>query len=343
MSLPMSGPASRMRSISVGTGGEDEAYDQDDVPMEEFACVTLDKTYRVQTTFQTNGCVYKLVKPDTEDGKSTAELVRRSLWHYPEIKYLNLHETHFSFIQDVRMYCHLYRCRKCSDLLWKYASKLRQHERTCTGDVRRVNSGGVYHSTPSVYERLDDENMAESLRYYPYRATFDFECWFDTKQLSSDSDKVHWVALHVPLSVSVAFNVPGHEQVQCLVTDGDTNKLVSVMMDILRAMSDAAYDKIKNSYEDVVEQLAEALTNWDQREPAARSSDDKESRPVTNPYKKLMGQLYGWMHQLPVIGFNSGKYDLNAIKQLLVLYFMSTSKTEELEEEEEKEQDYKEK
>ena len=52
-----------------------EAYDQADVPMEEFAGVKLDDLYRVETTFQTNVCVYKLVKPDAEDGKSTAELV----------------------------------------------------------------------------------------------------------------------------------------------------------------------------------------------------------------------------------------------------------------------------
>ena len=104
------------------------------------------------------------------------------------------------------------------------------------------------------------------------------------------SDKVHWVARHVPLSVSVASNVPGHERVQCLVTDGDTNKLVSRMMDILQAMSDAAYDKIKHSYEDVLEQLAEELTNWDEREETTRAANDKKkSRRTTNPYKKLDG------------------------------------------------------
>ena len=305
-----------------------EAYDRDNVPMEEFAGVTFDDLYRVDTTFITNVCVYKLVKLDAEDGKSTAELVRRSLCKYPETMYLNLHETHFSFIQDVRMYCHSYRCRKCGDSLWREASKLRRHERTCTGGVHRVYPGGVYHSTPSVFERLDDENIrvAESLRYYPYRATFDFECWFDTEQLPSNSDKVHWIARQVPLSVSVESNVPGYERVQCLVTDGDTNKLVSTMIDILQAMSDAAYDKIKHSYEDVLEQLAEELTNCDEREEAARSAvDKKKSRPATNPYKKLMGQLYGWMHQLPVIGFNSGKYDLNAIKQFLIPYFLSNT------------------
>ena len=139
----------------------------------------------------------------------------------------------------------------------------------------------------------------------------------------------------------MASNVPGHEQVKCLFKDGDTTELVSAMMDSLRSMSDAAYDNIKDSYEDVLEQLAEALTKWDEREEAARSATDKESRQATNPYKKLMGQLYGWMHQLPVIGFNSGKYDLNAIKQFLILYFVSTSKTEEQEEEEERERESK--
>ena len=307
-----------------------EMYDRDDgVPMQDFTGVTLDDLYRVETTFKTNVCVYKLVKSDV-DGKTTAELVRRSLCHYDNTLHINLHETYFSYIKDVRMYCHSYRCQKCGDCLWKDAYKLHRHERTCEGGVRQVYPGGVYHSTPSVFERLDDENIQvpESLRYYPYRATFDFECWFDTAQLPSDSDKVQWVARHVPLSVSVASNVPGHEQVQCLVTDGNPDKLVADMMNILRAMSDAAYEDLKDSYEDVLEQLAEAQTDWDEREHAARSpgeddANDKESRPPTNPYKTLMGQLYGWLHQLPVIGFNSGKYDLNAIKKFLIPHFIT--------------------
>ena len=200
-----------------------ETYKQDDdVPMEEFAGITLEDLYRIETTFQTNVCVYKLVESDDDDddGKKIAELVRRSLCHYSDTMYLNLHETHFSYIQNIQMYCHSYKCRKCGESLFKDTWQLIRHERTCTGGVRRIYPGGVYHSTPSVFERLDDENIRvpESLRYYLYRATFDFE-YFDTKQLPLDSNKVHWVARHVPLSVSVASNVPGHEQVQCLVTE----------------------------------------------------------------------------------------------------------------------------
>ena len=101
----------------------------------------------------------------------------------------------------------------------------------------------------------------------------------------SDKDKVHWVARHVPLSVSVASNVPGHEQVQCLVTDGDPDTLVADVMDNLRAMSD-------DDYEDVLEDLAEAKTDWDdgsmprdrpRMAPRTRSRDQRISRP-----KRLM-------------------------------------------------------
>ena len=164
--------------------------------MDDFAGVTLDDLYLVKTTFETNVCVYMLVESDEEDGKITAEVVRRSLCHYPDTLRLNLHEKHFSYIQVVRMYSHSYRCRNCGDSLWKYVYHLHKHDRTCKGGVRRVYPGGVYHSTPSMFERPDDENIrvSKSLRYYPCRATFNIECWFDTT-------KVHWVARHVPLSV----------------------------------------------------------------------------------------------------------------------------------------------
>ena len=60
-----------------------EAYNKDDVPMEQFTGVTMKYIYRVETTFQTNVCVYSLVKPDEEDERPTAELVRRSVCKYP--------------------------------------------------------------------------------------------------------------------------------------------------------------------------------------------------------------------------------------------------------------------
>ena len=75
--------------------------------------------------------------------------------------------------------------------------------------------------------------------------------------------------------------------------------------------------------------LVKARSNWDETLRNAQSPDDEESRQPSNPYKTLMKQLYDWLYKLPVIGFNSGKYDLNAVKQFLVPYFLSKKEEEE--------------
>ena len=301
-----------------------------DTPVRHFAGVTLDELDKVETTFKTNVFVYQLVKID--NGKTMAELVRRSPAQYQETMYVNLHESHYSYIQDIGKYCHSYRCRKCGDSLWKCPWKLLRHERTCEGGIRRVYKGGVYRPPSSIFERLDDEGITvpEALRFYPFRATFDFECFFDRDNVPADSDKVHWIARHVPLSVSLASNVPGLEPAQCYVTDGDSDKLVADMMSHLHAVSDAAFESLKPSYESVLNELEARKEAWDSAEEEcgleeAENEDEVARKNRTNPFKKLLDQLFSWLRQLPVIGFNSGKYDLNMIKRSFVPLLISNN------------------
>ena len=275
-----------------------------------------------------NVCVYKLV--ETLEEKTTAELVRRSECHYPHTMYMNLYETHYSYIHEIGMYCQSYRCRKCGDSLWKTQQHLLRHERTCDAGINRVYKGGVYRPSPSIFQRLDDEGIVvdEALRYYPYRATFDFECYFTGDNLPADTDHVQWSARHVPLSVSVASNVPGYEPALCFVTDGDADKLVEAMMVHLITLNDAAYDSLLTAYKYVLDNLKEQASVWD--EVAATAHDDDENgKKTVNPYKTLERQLQAWLHQLPVIGFNSSKYDLNAIKRFFVPLLIRNSDVEQ--------------
>ena len=53
----------------------------------------------------------------------------------------------------------------------------------------------------------------------------------------------------VPLSVSVASNVPGHEPPRCYATYGDSDKLVGTMTRGLSAISDTAFMMLIPSYE----------------------------------------------------------------------------------------------
>ena len=293
-----------------------------DQPVDTFEGVTIDELHKVEATFDVNVCVYKLVPTGNE--KTMAELVRRSTGHYPETMYVNLHETHYSYIRDINMYCHSWRCRNCEQALWKTPYDLHRHERTCTEGIKRVYKGGVYRPPASIFERLDDEGIvvSASLRYYPYRATFDFECYFDGENIPTNTDHVEWIARHVPLSVSVASNVPGYEPAQCYITDGDSDKLVADMMRHLHTISDAAYESLSASYADVLDQLKARKHAWEEETKEAEEEDEEEEaengKKTVNPYKTLENQLQVWLHQLPVVGFNSGRYDLNAIKKFFV-------------------------
>ena len=121
-----------------------------DQPVETFEGVTIDELQKAETLFEVNIIVYKLID-------NSAQLVRRSLCKHANTMYLNLHETHFSLIHDIKAYSHSYKCSKCEHSLWKYPAWLERHELTCEAGVRHVYKGGVYHTTPSVFQRLDDE------------------------------------------------------------------------------------------------------------------------------------------------------------------------------------------
>ena len=299
----------------------------------DFAGVTIDDLSKIEATFGVNVVVYKLVPTGNE--KTKAEIVRRSLCSYAQTMYLNLYEAHFSYIKDIRMYSHSYKCSKCEQALWKTPYDLHRHERTCEAGVNRKYKGGVYHPPPSVFERLDDEGIVveKMLRYYPYRATFDFESYFSDERLPANSDKLQWSARHIPLSVSVASNVPGHEAPCCFITDGDSEKLVVDMMRHLHTISDAAYESLSASYADVLDQLKARKESWDDAESEANTEEEEnEKESKTNPFNTLAEQLLGWLRQLPVVGFNSGKYDLNVVKKFFIPYLMKPSEDDEIDE-----------
>ena len=90
-------------------------YSHEDV--HNFAGVTLDDLSKIEATFDVNVCVYKL--EEISDGTTVGELVRRSPCQYIETMYLNLYETHFSYIRDIKVYSHSYKCSKCGESLWK--------------------------------------------------------------------------------------------------------------------------------------------------------------------------------------------------------------------------------
>ena len=115
------------------------------------------------------------------------------------------------------------------------------------------------------------------------------------------------------------------------------------MTTYLQTISEAAFESLKPSYENELDKLKTLNEAWGHVEKEYRlekndKSDEGESnnggvegdkKKVTNPFKTLMGQLFGWLQQLLVIGFNSGKYDINVIKRFFVPYLLTPSEDED--------------
>ena len=115
----------------------------------------------------------------------------------------------------------------------------------------------------------------------------------------------------------MASNVPGYEPAQCYVTDGDSDKLVADMIAHLIAISFAAFVYLVPLYADVLDELDTQKDAWDEVETKAQKKAEE-----INPCEKLIQELCTWLRQLPVIGFNSGHYDLNVVKKFFIPYML---------------------
>ena len=113
-----------------------------------------------------------------------------------------------------------------------------------------------------MFQELEEEGIIvpEEARYFPYRATFDFECYFDKEKAQElrNTGKLNWESAHVPLSVSVCSNVPGYQAPKCVVTDGDPNGLISEFIHYVVSISTKSSFLLREQYADVFEVLKTA-------------------------------------------------------------------------------------
>ena len=110
-----------------------------------------------------------------------------------------------------------------------------------------------------MFQELEEECIIvpEEARYFPYRATFDFECYFDKEKALElrNTDKLNWESAHVPLSVSVCSNVPGYEEPKCFVSEGDSDLLLEEFVQYLITISTKSSSLLREQYAEVFEAL----------------------------------------------------------------------------------------
>ena len=296
-----------------------------EVSNHKFEGVSLDELPELEKLFELNIFVYELVEiydDETEEKSVVAQLVQRSHRRYSNSMYMNLYGKHFSYIKDISLYSKSYCCSKC-DKFWNSAQALNRHERTCEAVVKHTFPGGAYRVPQTLFHLLEDEGIVvpDDLRFYPYSVTFDFECYFEHHtQHPRNSEKLTWEAEHVPLSVSVCSNVPGYDQPRCFVTTGDTSDLIKRFLDYLLEISEASYLSLLEQFSTVFGHIDCCVD--DDESDSERDDDVETDQKSHHPLEKLREKLDEYLHKLPVVGFNSGSYDINVIKKYLFSYLV---------------------
>ena len=237
---------------------------------QKFHGVKISELYELEKLFEVNIQVYSLAPTQTngedEDNEENtpeiaATLLRRSHRHFSSTLHLNLYENRFSYIKDLARYSKSFCCSRCGKD-WKKSSRLNRHEKNCDGKVQLKYPDGAYHVPKTIFEELEDEGIVvpEEWRYFPYRATFDFECYFDKEKAQElkNTEKLTWQSAHVPLSVSVCSNVPGYQAPRCFVSEGDSDLLLEEFVQYLTTITTKSSSLLRQKYAQVFEAVETA-------------------------------------------------------------------------------------
>ena len=277
-----------------------EKYREAEICGKKFHGVKLSELDELEKLYEINIQVYSLAPTqshgeDDEDSEDetpdiSATLIRRSHRKYPSTLYLNLYEKHFSYIKDLSRYSKSFCCSRCGKY-WKHMWRCFRHEKTCDDKVQLKYPGGAYHVPKTIFEQLEDEgiSVSEERRYFPYRATFDFECYFDKEKAEElkSTEKLNWQSGHVPLSVSVCSNVPGYQAPKCFVSEGEPNRMIEEFVKYLTEISTESSSLLREQYAAVFEALKTARApnhgateNNHENQEENFESEDEEARGI---------------------------------------------------------------
>ena len=254
-----------------------------------------------------------------EDG--VAQIVYTSLGQYPgKTMQLNISGNHFSFIRDFELYSKKYQCKHCLKI-WESFKSCKRHSSSCESKDKFVYPGSFVSIPQHMFDRLKEAGIEVENDHYPWFIVYDFESLQRPVESTSDS-KLEYLREHIPVSVSVCSNVPDYTEPKCFV-NRDPDQLVQDMLRYMTDIADTAHELAEERWEQELSQLrseAGVSENQDERDGASSNKTFKKKDDV---YKSdmfsLLCKFEHYIGQIPVLGFCSSRYDVNLVKELLLL------------------------
>ena len=274
--------------------------------------------------------------------KETVVPVYKSENKYKSTIQMNVYNHHLSLILDFPAYAKKFKCEICNKLFDRRYSFIRHQER-CNNSTTLKFQGGFYKGQPTIFEELDlvGIHAREEDRFYPWFIVYDFEAVLE-KINHSISTVTHLTSKHVPISVAVCSNYGEYRTPKCIM-NSNYGELIEKWFTLLHEIHSKISSEARIKWNYLTEELEELLCLWEHDEDSLTEVIHLEENNIRTPtlqetgvevdglttlppstheceayskkemytlLKKLEEKLEKYINQVPVIGFNSSKYDI---------------------------------
>ena len=234
--------------------------------------------------------------------------------------YINLYDKHFSYIHDINKYSKRYQCMMC-ERIFNHVRSLKKHSDICCTEIEESYNGGKLRPVETIFDWLEKEeiNIPENERYYKFVSVFDYESIQVEDERVVKGRDIRY--RHVPATFSISSNIPGHTKTIHVVSDGNSQNLIDKMVCHQLKQQETASRITREKFKHVIDKFQfeiQQIENQFSDLPKKKFFD--KDNPVCkrhNQLKSLLASLLKYCDQLPILGFNSQKYDIPLIRQYL--------------------------
>ena len=210
--------------------------------------------------------------------------------------YLNLYLEHFSYIPSLEKLSKMYVCNRCGKRC-NNNRDLENHMNICT-----LEQDDTFVKHPEVYEKkrndvveLCDWFDIDCDYKYDYLITFDFESILqkipETTDNEKEETKLRFVTNHIPVSVSIATNVPGFDENGYFITSKNPKKIVSRMFKYFEGIQMQAKKLMMKKFKPLRKKIKNHYNDYEK--------------------KYYLEKIQDYCSSIPIVGFNSSFYDIN--------------------------------
>jgi len=288
---------------------EYQSYISNKTHPSKFEGVTLQDIPSLEACFRVNINIFKL----HEDSSCSA--VYKSPHLFENAMNLNQYGNHLSFITDIQVFCQKFQCSYCTKL-FKRKDAWRRHEKTCETKRNLNFVGGFFKPKLTIFQELDNYgvHIPTSKRFFEHFIVFDLESVLSPAN-EIGTDKLTYTHIHIPISASVCSNLEDFQDPYCIVRE-NVDALVSEMLNYMRIVRENIYQAKIISLSKHFTQLDMLIMYWENKQ--GNGEFNISQKIMLNQLNSLRNKFERYCSEIPVLGFNSGRYDINLIKSKII-------------------------